>query len=183
MNRSTAGLFLGTLLVVLVACGSYPETAGEDTPTMQTSTQAEQPGRTDVSSLPDTMPLLPIMVQLERDMKSISSGLWRHDFEQIAASADNIANHPKIQPDQVKTIRSILEDTQFKTFVRDDKKFTTRRLSFGRPPGRRTSSGPPKPTKSWSRAASPVTSPTAEHHPRKPALEPALRPLRTAIPA
>lgn len=121
MDRFVAALLLGILLVALTACGSSSDPADEDTSSTPAATRAEQPDRTDVSSLPDTMPLLPIMVQLERDMQSISSGLWRHDFEQIAASADNIANHPKIQPAQVKTIRSILGDTQFRAFVRDDK--------------------------------------------------------------
>lgn len=48
--------------------------------------------RVTAEDLPDTLPLLPIMVQLEQEMQSISSGLWRHDFEQIARSADN--RHP-----------------------------------------------------------------------------------------
>lgn len=117
MKRISSVLCLWMLLAGLAACGSPPEPDGDgsaDTVAAPTSSPARE--------RPDTMALLPIMVQLEQDMESISSGLWRHDFEQIAASADNITHHPKIRRSQIGTIRSILGDTRFQTFVRDDKR-------------------------------------------------------------
>jgi len=125
MGRRSRLLVLAALLVGLAACGSPSD---EETRGTRGDAPANRPSRSmsvdtpaAAADLPDTLALLPIMVQLEQDMQSISSGLWRHDFEQIAASADNIANHPKIRSADLKTIRSILGDTGFRAFVRDDK--------------------------------------------------------------
>lgn len=124
MQRFSICLLLAICVIGLTACGSSPDAddrPGAKIPTEKTVQQSPSETQPHAHTLPDTMALLPIMVHLERDMQSISSGLWRHDFEQIAASADNIANHPKIQPADLKTIQSILGDTQFRTFVRDDR--------------------------------------------------------------
>lgn len=107
-----------TVLLGLTGCGS-----GEES-TSTTRVDESQSGGSEVakkSSRPDTLPLINIMINLEQEMQSISSGLWRHDFEQIAASARRIADHAKIKPDQVKTIRKILGEEDLKSFVNDDK--------------------------------------------------------------
>lgn len=114
------GFFLAlTLSVALVAgCGSSDGTASNASDKQTNEPQSSAKKNT---TQPDTLPLLTIMVNLEQEMQSISSGLWRHNFEQIRTAADGIANHAKIPKAQLKTIRGILGENQFKKFVQDDK--------------------------------------------------------------
>lgn len=107
--------FLILSLIVLGGCGSSPK----DNSTNSTVTKKEAT-ETD-STRPDTLPLISIMVNLEQEMHTISSGLWRHDFKQIAQAAARIANHAKIPKSQIKSIRQILGKREFKAFVKDDK--------------------------------------------------------------
>lgn len=106
--------------VLVVGCGTE---SNDSTNQQNAQSTAEQTSETTAESAakPDTLPLLTIMVNLEKDMQSISSGLWRHNFDQIAQSAEGIANHAKIPKKQLKTIRGILGEKRFKAFVQDDK--------------------------------------------------------------
>jgi cytochrome c556 len=124
MNRSVLFTVLLSLSVLIFAgCGSSSDSGGPTGKTTNASVESTT-GSAEAakpSDRPDTLPLLTIMVNLEGQMQSISSGLWRHNFDQIASAADRIANHAKIPKKQVKTIRGILGEKQFKKFVRDDK--------------------------------------------------------------
>jgi len=61
------------------------------------------------------------MVGLAQDMDRISTGLWHEDYDLIEQGARNIAQHPKIPPRQLATIKQAL-GRQFKTFVQYDKR-------------------------------------------------------------
>ena len=102
---------------LLVGCGSSEE------PTKSKQSGAtQQTTSTAVKSESDTLPLLPIMINLEQNMNAIQAGMWRENYETIRKGAEGIANHAKIPKSQVKTIKSILGPEKFKTFVADDKK-------------------------------------------------------------
>lgn len=121
MNRFLCSVVITVgLLFSLMGCG----TESGDTPEQQVNQpSSEQPAERTAAARakPDTLPLLAIMVNLEQNMTSISSGLWRHNFDRIEQSAEAIANHAKIPKAQVKTIRKILGKKRFKAFVKDDK--------------------------------------------------------------
>lgn len=119
MKNSVPILIIASILTLgLLGCGPSEQS---DSTTGTKEANSEEQTVAKKSSDADTLPLINIMLNLEREMQSISSGLWRHDFEQIAASAKRIADHAKIKPSQVKTIRKILGEEDFKSFVRDDK--------------------------------------------------------------
>lgn len=72
--------------------------------------------------LADTIkPLRPLMVGLAQDMDRIATGLWHEDYDLIRQGAHNIAQHPKIPPRQLATIKKAL-GPQFQTFVQYDKR-------------------------------------------------------------
>jgi cytochrome c556 len=50
----------------------------------------------------------------------IATGLWHEDYDLIRQGAHNIAQHPKIFPTQIATIKKALGN-QFQNFVRYDK--------------------------------------------------------------
>jgi cytochrome c556 len=71
---------------------------------------------------PDTTkPLRPLMVGLAQDMDRIATGLWHEDYDLIRQGAHNIAQHPKIPPRQLATIKQAL-GPQFQSFVQYDKR-------------------------------------------------------------
>lgn len=117
--------WLSTLSVIVVAsfllvgCGSSEEpTQSKDSGATQQPTSTSSA----VKSESDTLPLLPIMINLEKNMTTIQAGMWRENYETIRKAADGIANHAKIPKSQLGTIKSILGPEEFKTFVADDKK-------------------------------------------------------------
>ncbi len=122
MKKSFGFMFVLVLSVVVVAgCSS---SGGTDSNTSETQSNESHESQTHAKkdkTQSDTLPLLTIMVNLEQEMQAISSGLWRHNFEQIRTAAKGIANHAKIPKNQIKTIRGILGEEQFKKFVKDDK--------------------------------------------------------------
>lgn len=80
--RATVSIMILTL--GLSAC-SCPDESSSTTTADQSGSRGSPVAKK--SSRPDTLPLIKIMLNLEQEMQSISSGLWRHDFEQIAGSA------------------------------------------------------------------------------------------------
>lgn len=87
------------------------------------SLAASAPAPSSTASLtpPDTTkPLKPLMVGLAQDMDRIATGLWYEDYDLIQQGAQGIAQHPKIPPSQIATIKKTLGD-QFSTFVQYDK--------------------------------------------------------------
>jgi cytochrome c556 len=76
-----------------------------------------------VSPTPDTVetkPLRLLMVGLAQDMDRINTGLWHEDFDLMRQGAAAIADHPKIPPEQMATIKMALEN-EAETFVQYDK--------------------------------------------------------------
>lgn len=114
---------IGTVLVaaIVLVAGVSQSSTTKDRTASNTPVKLVKKQSAEASARPDTLPLIVIMLNIEKEMKSISSGLWRHNFDRIEKSARRIANHAKIPKPQIKTVKSILGDTQFKAFVRDDK--------------------------------------------------------------
>lgn len=52
--------------------------------------------------------LLAVMSGLEQDMARLSRGLWRADYDTIAAAARAVATHPKVPPSEAQRIAAIL---------------------------------------------------------------------------
>lgn len=74
-----------------------------------------------VSRADTTKPLRPLMITLAQDMDRIATGLWHEDYDLIREGARGIAQHPKIPPDQIATIKTTLGE-EFQTFVQYDKR-------------------------------------------------------------
>lgn len=68
----------------------------------------------------DTRPLRLLMVELGQDMNRISDGLWHEDYDMIRRAGRSIADHPKIDSEQMETIRRALGD-RFEQFVAYDR--------------------------------------------------------------
>lgn len=115
-SKVVLSIFLSVSLF-LVGCGTS-STDQQSNQSANSSTHSESA----VNSRSDTLPLLPIMINLEQNMTTIQAGIWREDYEQIQQAAEGIGHHAKIPKSQVKTIKSILGPEEFKTFVADDKK-------------------------------------------------------------
>lgn len=107
---------LGMIIVLMVGCGQESSRGPTSDTTSSTDTTAKA-----VKAESDTLPLLPIMINLERNMTTIQAGIWRENYGQIRRGAEGIGHHAKIPKSQVKTIKSILGPEAFKKFVKDDK--------------------------------------------------------------
>lgn len=68
----------------------------------------------------DTERLRPLMVALGQDMDRISTGLWYENYRLIEEGARSIANHPRISPEDLATIKETLGQ-EFQGFVSMDK--------------------------------------------------------------
>lgn len=60
-----------------------------------------------------------LMVELAQDMTRINDGIWRSDRTMIADGAQAIADHPKILPSQMETLKEKLGE-RFSGFVQLD---------------------------------------------------------------
>lgn len=69
----------------------------------------------------DTLPLLGIMVNLERNLNVVQAGIWREDYQAINKAATAMVNHAKIPKREIQKIRSILGEEGLKDFVAADK--------------------------------------------------------------
>jgi hypothetical protein len=67
-----------------------------------------------------TRPLRFLMTSLGQDMSRVGDGLWREDFTMVEKAAVDIADHPRITPNEVAAIRAALE-SGFQQFVAIDK--------------------------------------------------------------
>lgn len=113
-------IFLLTISLVVAGCGTSDR--GTSTNSAPSSGQQQTTATSSVKSESDTLPLLPIMINLEQNMNAIQAGMWREDYGRIQKAAEGIGHHAKIPKSQVKKIKSILGPEEFKTFVADDKK-------------------------------------------------------------
>ncbi len=67
----------------------------------------------------ETRPLKLLMVELGQDMSRINDGIWHMDREMIVAGARAIAEHPKIDPQQMQRLKEALGN-RFSGFVQLD---------------------------------------------------------------
>ncbi len=56
----------------------------------------------------DGVPLRPIMQKLGADMAGFTQALWLEEYDQMAAYADDIVNHPRMSPAEIQRIKSEL---------------------------------------------------------------------------
>ncbi len=74
-----------------------------------------------IQSTRDTLPLLVIMTNLEKNMTALQAGVWRGDYQTIRKAAKGLANHAKIPKREIRKIREILGKKGLKNFVAADK--------------------------------------------------------------
>jgi hypothetical protein len=117
---------------VLAACGSPPPATDEE------------PGG---SSLPEALahehdpegegaplPLRLIMQGLSSDMARLAEGLWVGDRATVASAASRVAEHPRVTPEQMGVIQSLL-GTEFSLFVGHDGRVHDAALALSRDAG------------------------------------------------
>lgn len=73
-----------------------------------------------VRSTRDTLPLLLIMRNLERNMVAVQAGIWRGDYEVIQEAARAMADHASIPGREIERIRTALGQEGLKGFVAAD---------------------------------------------------------------
>lgn len=73
-----------------------------------------------VRSTRDTLPLLLIMRNLERNMVAVQAGIWRGDHEVVREAARAMADHARIPGREIEMIRSALGEDGLKGFVAAD---------------------------------------------------------------
>jgi cytochrome c556 len=98
---SVSTILLGTLIAITM---SFPLSSSQP--------QAEMDER-------GTRPLRSLMTELGQDMSRISDGIWREDFEMIAAAAERIAHHPRVPVHEREVIQETLVE-RFPAFVAFD---------------------------------------------------------------
>lgn len=133
-------LSLVMLLASLVAACESNDTANQEAANTQTesqNTEAQMPEngkdesvnpnqRTGIpfeirQATRDTLPLLGIMVNLERNLNVVQAGIWREDYQAINKAATAMVNHAKIPKREIQKIRTILGEEGLKDFVAADK--------------------------------------------------------------
>jgi len=81
-----------------------PRPAERDTDGHAREAAAGQHGPADT----DSLPLLPIMLQMEVDMSGLMQALWREDYEQVSAHAAAVAGHPGVSAQELDRIKTEL---------------------------------------------------------------------------
>ncbi|MGM0934934.1 MAG: hypothetical protein ACQEWD_15970 [Bacteroidota bacterium] len=69
----------------------------------------------------DTVPLLGIMSNLEKNLAVVQAGIWRGDYQIISEAANAIVNHGYIPKREIQKIQAILGKEGLKNFVAADK--------------------------------------------------------------
>lgn len=90
-----------------------------------------------VHSTRDTLPLLLIMRNLERNMVAVQAGIWRGDYEVIQEAAWAMANHAKIPPREIERIRSALGQEGLEGFVAADQYWHEQATELAKVAGKR----------------------------------------------
>ena len=111
MRRSTWRTPLTLALAALLTVGCRPsetEPAGGS----QSSSEEDPPSSTVSPGSTATRVALPslftIMAGLQEDMAGLERGLWREDFDSIAARASAIADHPAVPAAEAQAIATVL---------------------------------------------------------------------------
>lgn len=108
---------VGGLVVIAAACGEDRAREEADPPTVPPP--AEAPAATGGEPV-DPLSLLGIMRGLESSMTRLHAGLWVEDFDEVAAAARAVAEHPQVPPEERIRIQSIL-GPDFPAFVTTDR--------------------------------------------------------------
>lgn len=90
-----------------------------------------------VHSERDTLPLLLIMRNLERNMVAVQAGIWRGDYDVIQEAARAMAEHAKIPPREIARIRRALGEEGLKGFVAADQHWHENATELARVAGQR----------------------------------------------
>lgn len=121
-----------------------PRTSPPDTPSAVRGT-GDIAGRTQRTGVPfepvhptrDTLPLLLIMRNLERNMVAVQAGIWRGNHDVIQEAARAMAEHAKIPPREIDRIRSALGKEGLKGFVAADRHWHEKATELARVAGQR----------------------------------------------
>lgn len=90
-----------------------------------------------VHSARDTLPLLLIMRNLERNMVAVQAGVWRGDYRLIREAARAMADHARIPTREIERIRSALGEEGLKGFVAADRRWHERATDLAEAAGER----------------------------------------------
>lgn len=107
-QRGIAIALTGILLLSGCADGAQEEAPSEDAaaseqaPVQDSAPESTSPSRV---ALPG---LFSIMVGLQEDMARVSRGLWLERFDTIAAAAQDVADHPRVPPEEFERISGVL---------------------------------------------------------------------------
>jgi hypothetical protein len=115
-------------LVAAAAC--------QDPPTPETDSGATPEPAAEAT--PATLPLKEIMAALEADLADVAHGIWIDDAGVVSAAATRIADHPRVPPEQMATIQSLLGEAfgafaQMDRQVHDDAVALAEAANSGRP--------------------------------------------------
>lgn len=140
MKRFYSLSLIALLIALVVGCGSNGNTNQETTNAQSNdqNTETEISQKADANNGPvelkqrtgipfqirqasqDTLPLLGIMVNLERNLAVVQAGIWREDYQTIRKAANALVNHAKIPKREVQKIQDILGKDGLKNFVAAD---------------------------------------------------------------
>jgi cytochrome c556 len=122
MPRSQHLLLLATVVILGIACDGRADRADHD---RADSTHAAASGDSAHAMAGESehaqLTLRPIMVQLGTAMRAFTDALWLEDYPAMAGSAEEIADHPHISPEELERIQRILGDgmAAFETIDRE----------------------------------------------------------------
>ena len=68
---------------------------------------------------PETLPLVPMMQQLLKDIHQVDRGIYTEDFAMIKEGAGNISDHPTMTSEDKKLVKTTLNE-EMKQFVNFD---------------------------------------------------------------
>ncbi len=139
MMKCFYSLRLMISLVVLMTSCENNNNANRDKTNTQSNTQTKIPKETKKNNdtidlkqrtgIPfqisqatqDTMPLLGIMSNLEKNLAVVQAGIWRGDYQIIGEAANAIVNHGYIPNREIQKIQAILGKEGLKKLVTADK--------------------------------------------------------------
>lgn len=132
-------LSLSAVLVVLLAGVGSSNTANAETSDQNNQTKNSRNADTSNESVnlkkrmpipfeirqssQDSLPLLVIMSNMERNLAVVQGGIWRGDYQAISNAAKALVNHAKIPDREIQKIRTILGEEGLKNFVAADKQW------------------------------------------------------------
>ena len=111
MRRSTWRAPLTLALAALFTAGCRPSETDPAGASRSSSEQEPSPSTVSPASSPTRVALpglFTIMAGLQEDMAGLERGLWREDYDSIAARATAIAEHPTVPGPEAQAIATVL---------------------------------------------------------------------------